>query len=232
MTPLAQMGARIEARENRFPPLTIHGGKLHPHRVHAAGGERAGEELRAAGRACTPKAAPRFMSRCARAITPSWRCANSAPTWKSERLSITVTGRPHLQGSRAARAGRSFVGRVFSGGRADRSRVQPHHSRRGTESHPFRAARFSGRNGRADQDSGCQLHRGRTDRRCADPQIAHSRRSARKSANRRADRRDSGAGRVGRGQRGRADRARRVRIARQGDRSHRHHRRKLPAHGS
>ena len=25
MKPLAQMGARIEARENRFPPLTIHG---------------------------------------------------------------------------------------------------------------------------------------------------------------------------------------------------------------
>ncbi len=30
MTPLAQMGARIEARDNRFPPLTIHGSKLHP----------------------------------------------------------------------------------------------------------------------------------------------------------------------------------------------------------
>jgi 3-phosphoshikimate 1-carboxyvinyltransferase len=30
MTPLAQMGARIEARENRFPPLTIRGAKLHP----------------------------------------------------------------------------------------------------------------------------------------------------------------------------------------------------------
>jgi 3-phosphoshikimate 1-carboxyvinyltransferase len=34
MKPLAQMGARIEARENRFPPLTIlgvePGGKLHP----------------------------------------------------------------------------------------------------------------------------------------------------------------------------------------------------------
>ena len=28
MKPLAQMGARIEARENRFPPLTIHGGPL------------------------------------------------------------------------------------------------------------------------------------------------------------------------------------------------------------
>jgi 3-phosphoshikimate 1-carboxyvinyltransferase len=30
MKPLAQMGGRIEAHENRFPPLTIHGGKLHP----------------------------------------------------------------------------------------------------------------------------------------------------------------------------------------------------------
>ena len=30
MQPLAQMGARIEARDNRFPPLTIHGATLHP----------------------------------------------------------------------------------------------------------------------------------------------------------------------------------------------------------
>jgi 3-phosphoshikimate 1-carboxyvinyltransferase len=30
MKPLAQMGAKIEARENRFPPLTIHGGALDP----------------------------------------------------------------------------------------------------------------------------------------------------------------------------------------------------------
>ncbi len=30
MKPLAQMGAKIEAREDRFPPLTIHGGPLHP----------------------------------------------------------------------------------------------------------------------------------------------------------------------------------------------------------
>lgn len=29
MKPLALMGARIEARENRFPPLVIHGGALH-----------------------------------------------------------------------------------------------------------------------------------------------------------------------------------------------------------
>lgn len=30
ITPLAQMGARIEARDGKFPPLTIHGTKLHP----------------------------------------------------------------------------------------------------------------------------------------------------------------------------------------------------------
>jgi 3-phosphoshikimate 1-carboxyvinyltransferase len=30
MKPLAQMGARIDAHESRFPPLTIHGGTLHP----------------------------------------------------------------------------------------------------------------------------------------------------------------------------------------------------------
>jgi len=30
MKPLAQMGASIEARDGRFPPLTIHGGKLRP----------------------------------------------------------------------------------------------------------------------------------------------------------------------------------------------------------
>ena len=29
MTPLAEMGARIDARESRFPPLTIHGAQLH-----------------------------------------------------------------------------------------------------------------------------------------------------------------------------------------------------------
>src|SRR6202789_1565400 len=30
MKPLALMGASIEARENRFPPLVIHGTRLHP----------------------------------------------------------------------------------------------------------------------------------------------------------------------------------------------------------
>ena len=29
MKPLAEMGAKIEARDGQFPPLTIHGGRLH-----------------------------------------------------------------------------------------------------------------------------------------------------------------------------------------------------------
>src|SRR5580698_5366724 len=30
MKPLAEMGAKIEARDGQYPPLTIHGGELHP----------------------------------------------------------------------------------------------------------------------------------------------------------------------------------------------------------
>ncbi len=30
MQPLAEMGAHVEARDNQYPPLTIHGAKLHP----------------------------------------------------------------------------------------------------------------------------------------------------------------------------------------------------------
>lgn len=30
MKPLSEMGAKFEARDNRFPPLTVHGGTLHP----------------------------------------------------------------------------------------------------------------------------------------------------------------------------------------------------------
>ena len=49
--PLRAMGARIEAREDRFPPFTVHGAPLAGNRVRAAGGERPGQVVRAAGRA-------------------------------------------------------------------------------------------------------------------------------------------------------------------------------------
>ena len=49
MTPLAEMGARIEATNGQFPPLTIHGSRLHGIDYSGAGSERTSQELRAAG---------------------------------------------------------------------------------------------------------------------------------------------------------------------------------------
>ena len=45
----AEMGARIEAREGRFPPFTVHGGSLHGIEYDASRGERTGEVVPAAG---------------------------------------------------------------------------------------------------------------------------------------------------------------------------------------
>ena len=47
MRPLADMGARITAREDKFPPLEIHGAPAAAHRLRAARAQRAGQDLRA-----------------------------------------------------------------------------------------------------------------------------------------------------------------------------------------
>ena len=97
MQPLSQMGARIGARENRFPPLTIHGGKLHPIEytlpvpsaqvkscvllagLYADGRTTVHEPLRT-----------RDHSELA--------LREFGADVEVDRLSITVTGRPHLVG--------------------------------------------------------------------------------------------------------------------------------------
>jgi 3-phosphoshikimate 1-carboxyvinyltransferase len=97
MKPLAQMGARIEAHENRFPPLIIHGGQLHPMEyttpmasaqvkscvllagLFAAGRTTVHEPVRT--RDHTELALREFGAEV-----------------EIERRSITVTGRPRLQG--------------------------------------------------------------------------------------------------------------------------------------
>ena len=43
VTPLRQMGADIRAKDDNFPPLEIHGGKLQRHSLRNADGQRAGE---------------------------------------------------------------------------------------------------------------------------------------------------------------------------------------------
>ena len=50
MRPLAEMGAEIRAREDKFPPLEIHGTPAAAHRLHAARAQRAGEDVRAVRR--------------------------------------------------------------------------------------------------------------------------------------------------------------------------------------
>ena len=45
--PLSAMGAELEARDGRFPPLTVRGRRAARDRVRAAGGQRPGEVLRA-----------------------------------------------------------------------------------------------------------------------------------------------------------------------------------------
>ena len=97
MKPLAQMGARIDARDNRFPPLTIHGGKLHAleYTLPVASAQvkscvlLAG--LFAEGRT-TVHEPVRTRDHTELALR------EFGADVEVERLSITVTGRPKLEG--------------------------------------------------------------------------------------------------------------------------------------
>src|ERR1700733_1609251 len=97
MKPLAEMGARIDARENRFPPLTIHGAKLHPmdYTLPVASAQvkscvlLAG--LFAEGRT-TVHEPMRTRDHTELALR------EFGADVELERLSITVTGRPRLKG--------------------------------------------------------------------------------------------------------------------------------------
>jgi 3-phosphoshikimate 1-carboxyvinyltransferase len=97
MKPLAEMGARIDAHENRFPPLTIHGAKLHPveYTLPVASAQvkscvlLAG--LFAEGRT-TVHEPVRTRDHTELALR------EFGADVEVDRLSITVTGRPKLQG--------------------------------------------------------------------------------------------------------------------------------------
>ena len=69
--PLRLMGAQVDATDGRRPPFTIHGAAAALDPLRAAGGQRAGQVVRAAGRAWPPTAPPRSPSRPPAATTPS-----------------------------------------------------------------------------------------------------------------------------------------------------------------
>ncbi len=97
MKPLAQMGARIEGRENRFPPLTIHGAKLHPmeYTLPMASAQVKSCVLLAglfADGRTTVHEPMRTRDHTELALL------EFGADVEVDRLSITVTGRPKLQG--------------------------------------------------------------------------------------------------------------------------------------
>ena len=79
MQPLAEMGARIRAREGQISAARDPGRQAAAHRLHAARAQRAGEDVRAVRRAVRRGADLRHRAGARRATTPKSRCANSAP---------------------------------------------------------------------------------------------------------------------------------------------------------
>jgi len=97
MTPLAQMGARIEAREDRFPPLAIHGGKLHPiHYTLPVASAQVKSCVLLAGLFADGQTTVNEPMRTRDHTELALR--EFGAEVDVDRLSITVTGRPRLEG--------------------------------------------------------------------------------------------------------------------------------------
>ena len=97
MVPLAEMGANIEARENRFPPLTIHGARLHPieYTLPVASAQVKSSVL-LAGLYADGKTTVHEPIRTRDHTELALR--DFGAEVEVQRKSITVTGRPRLQG--------------------------------------------------------------------------------------------------------------------------------------
>ena len=149
MKPLAEMGARIEAREDKFPPLEITGGKLRPidytlpvpsaqvktcvlfAGLFAEGETSVTEPIRS--RDHTEIALREFGADVARGPAAGSRCTGRPK----------LTGRELMVPSDLSSAAFFIVAALLAAG------VAADDSRRGTESHAIGAAGFSGGDGRA-----------------------------------------------------------------------------------
>ncbi len=183
MRPLAEMGANIEARENRFPPLTIRGGQAPSHRIHAAGGERPGEELRPVGRPL--RRWPHYRSRACphsrshRAGVARVRRGSGSPEKIHHR-----NGRPHLQARDLRVPGDLSSAAFFLV--AALIVAESNLTIRSVGLNPTRSALldFLAEMGAAIKVLDITPDRRRTDRRRVHQQVAHSWRTAGKGANR------------------------------------------------
>jgi len=97
MTPLAQMGAHIDARDHKFPPLTIHGGQLHPiDYILPVASAQVKSCILLAGLYANGRTTVHEPLRTRDHTELALR--EFGADVEVDRLSITVTGRPHLQG--------------------------------------------------------------------------------------------------------------------------------------
>jgi 3-phosphoshikimate 1-carboxyvinyltransferase len=122
MRPLAGMGASIDARDGRYPPLAIHAARLHGIDYTLAGGERPGEDLSAAGRVERGRRNRGAGERSHAGPHRSWRCGNSAPPFASTRAHISVRGGSPLAARDLDVAGDLSSAAFLPGGRADGAR--------------------------------------------------------------------------------------------------------------
>jgi 3-phosphoshikimate 1-carboxyvinyltransferase len=97
MKPLAQMGARIEGRENKFPPLTIYGGKIHSMEYTSpVASAQVKSCVLLAGLFADGRTTVHEPVRTRDHTELALR--EFGADVEVEGLSITVTGRPHLEG--------------------------------------------------------------------------------------------------------------------------------------
>ena len=230
MKPLAAMGAHIQAREDKFPPLEIHGAQAAADPIRPAGAERASEDLCAVRRAL--RRGRDLGHRAGAFARPHGNCpARIRRGPQADRGRITLAGRPTLTGrelvvpSDLSSAAFFLAAALLVPG----SRL----SIRGVGLNPTRSALLDfliGMGARNPRPRPRKPQR-RTGGRNRGGTLGAARRHDRRSPDRGADRRDPGAGGAGRRDRGRAHGSRRLRAAHQGDGPHPDGGGEPPAHG-
>ena len=110
--PLRRMGARLDAREGRFTPLTVAGSAARRDRLRAAGRLGAGQVVRAVRRAARRRRDAASPSRRRAATTPSGCCARPARASSATAPMRDRAPAGRARGRRHRRARRPVLGRV------------------------------------------------------------------------------------------------------------------------
>ncbi len=150
MKPLAEMGAKLEARDGQFPPLTIHGGPLHAidYTLPVASAQVKTcvlfGGLFAEGQTIVREP---VLSRDHSEIA----LKEFGAELKVTKRVITLEGRPKLTGREVMVPSDLIFSGIFPGGRTAGARVASGHCERRAEPNPLGAARLSAFDRRASE---------------------------------------------------------------------------------